>query len=558
MSTRTGQGRRLGRHLLAVAASALMLVLFNRLDAPWGVLGWGVLVPWLAALEGVGSRREALLSGLAFSVGFTLAIFHWFPAALQDYIGLPLWLGWLLLVLTAPLMQPQFITFAWARYATRQVPWSEGRAFGYSTLASALVYVGTEQLAPKLFSDTLGHGLFGSLYLRQAADIAGAHGLTLLLLIGNACVLATLLAFRGQGPREGARRAWRPVAVLGALLLGGFGYGALRIHQVEERSRQAPSLAVGVVQANITKVEALAAEKGTYEVARMILDTHFALSDELLRSGPLDVLVWPETVYPTTFGAPKSEEGAQFDQEIANFVGQRQVSLIFGSYDLEEDREYNAALFLGPTKERQLELSAYRKTMLFPLTEWMPDTLEAAGLRRWMPWAGTWKRGPGPQTVTFPLRGGRELTVAPLICYDTLFPGYVAEEARQGGELIVSLSNDSWFSGTPAPRMHLAQAAFRSIETRLPQVRATNSGISAFISPTGEVLAQLEDNQRARMTVSAPRMVRIPTLMVAWGDWLGLPALLVGLGLVLVPALASRRRSVQAPLSPDTQASGTR
>jgi apolipoprotein N-acyltransferase len=88
-------------------------------------------------------------------------------------------------------------------------------------------------------------------------------------------------------------------------------------------------------------------------------------------------------------------------------------------------------------------------------------------------------------------------------------------------------------------------------------VRATNSGISAFISPTGEVLAQLEDNQRARMTVSAPRMVRIPTLMVAWGDWLGLPALLVGVGLVLVPALASRRRSVQAPL-PDAQASGTR
>lgn len=556
MSTRTEQGRRLGRHLLGVAASAMMLVLFNRLAAPWVVLGWVVLVPWLAVLEGVGSRREALLSGLAFSVGFTVAIFHWFPAALQDYIGLPVVVGWLLLVLTAPLLQPQFLTFAWARFATGRVPWRDGRALGYSTLASALVYVGTEWLAPKLFSDTLGHGLFGSLYLRQAADIAGAHGLTFLLLIGNECVLATLLALRAQGLREGARRARVPVAVLGALLLGGFGYGALRLHQVEEHSRQAPPLAVGVVQANITKVEALAAERGTYEVVRMILDTHFALSDELLRSGPLDVLVWPETVYPTTFGSPKSEEGAEFDQEIANFVGQRQVSLIFGSYEREEEREYNAALFLGPTREGRLELSAYRKTMLFPLTEWVPDTLEAAGVRKWLPWAGTWKRGPGPQTVTFPLRGGKELTVAPLICYDTLFPGYVAEEVRQGGELIVSLSNDSWFSGTPAPRMHLAQAAFRSIETRLPQVRATNSGISAFISPTGEVLARMDDNQRARMTVSAPRMARLPTLMVAWGDWLGLPALLTGVGLVLVPVLAARRRRLTsaAPPSPNPQA----
>jgi apolipoprotein N-acyltransferase len=539
------RARRLAALLLGVAGSTGLMWLFGSLEARWVALGWGVFVPWLLVLDRAGSRREALLSGVALSVSFTAALFGWFPGALQSYSGAPLVLCWLALLVLAPLMELQFITFALARYHLRKAPQEGPRAFGYATLTGALVYVGTEWLCPKLFAETLGQGLYASESLRQGADLAGTHGLTLLLLLGNECVLAAGKVLVAQGPRAGFRRALVPLGVLATLVLGGFGYGQLRYRQVAEHKARAPELVVGVVQANITKYEKLAAEMGTYDVVRMILDTHYQLSDELLQNRKLDLLVWPETVYPTTFGTPKSEVGAEFDAEISSFVTQRRVPLLFGTYDLEQQREYNAAMFLGPRRDGTLARSAYRKTMLFPLTEWVPEAIDSPRLREWLPWTGYWKRGPGPQALTLQLSEGRALTVAPLICYESIFPSYVAEEARRGAELIMTLSNDSWFSGTPAPKLHLMHAAFRSIETRLPQVRVTNSGISALISPTGEVLSEVPDDRRASLALTVPPSPHLSTLMVAWGDWLGPTALLLSAVLLLAPSLLARRSATR-------------
>ncbi|NRD50141.1 apolipoprotein N-acyltransferase, partial [Corallococcus exiguus] len=305
------------------------------------------------------------------------------------------------------------------------------------------------------------------------------------------------------------------------------GYGWVRLGQVRSAVHSAPSLVVGAVQANITNIEKLAAEQGTYEVVRNILDTHYAMSDALLRSGPLDLLVWPETVYPTTFGTPKSEDGGALDDEIRSWVAERGVPLVFGTYDLDGEREFNAAMFLGPSATGELAQSAYRKTMLFPLTEWVPDAVDTSSLRAMLPWTGRWKRGPGPRLVDFRLNGGRVLKVAPLICYEAVFPNYVAAEVRQGADLILTLSNDSWFSGTPAPRLHLMHAAFRSIETRTAQVRVTNSGISAFIDPAGTWTSELVDNQRAGTVMHVPAADRLSSLAGAWGDWLGPVALVL-------------------------------
>lgn len=289
---------------------------------------------------------------------------------------------------------------------------------------------------------------------------------------------------------------------------------------------------------------------GTYDAVRMILDTHYQLSRELMKEPKPDLIIWPETVYPTTFGSPKSQEGEEFDQELAQFVGENQMPLIFGAYDLEQDREYNAAMFLGPVgseEEKRLELGVYRKTMLFPLTEWVPEVMDTPWVRGVLPWLGTWKRGPGPQSLDFPLRGGRVLKVAPLICYEAVFPGYVAEAVSKGADLIVTISNDSWFGTSAGPKLHLRLVAFRSIETRLPQIRATNSGISAFITPTGEIVREVQTSQRAGVVMTVPPSEHVWTLMVAWGDWFGPTALVAGLVLLVAQSLLSRRRTSAKP-----------
>lgn len=529
--------RRVALALFAVAASLGLMVLFLRIAVPWVALGWILFVPWLLALDRAGSTRAALGVGYAMSVAFALVIFGWFPPSMASYAGVSSGWCWFLFALGAPLLEPQFLTCAVARHLAKR--WARPGDRLRPALVGALVYVGTEGLWPKLFADTLGHGLYASVYLRQGADLAGAHGLTLVLLLGNEAILAAGLAL-ASGAR---RRARAPVAAVGALLLASFGYGYIRYAQVTAHVRHGSEVVVGAVQANITRYDQLARQMGMYQVVRTVLDTHYALSNELLAANKPDLLVWPETVYPTTFGTPKSQDGLDLDNEIARFVQERQVPLIFGAYDVDEaGREYNAAVLLEPSHDGRLEFETYRKTMLFPITEWMPDALESPRVRELLPWAGTWKRGPGPRAVSFQLRGGKPIRLAPLICYESIFPGYVAEAARQGAELLVTLSNDTWFTDEAAHH-HLTVAAFRSIETRLPQVRVTNSGISALIDPTGEILAHTGYDRRERVALAAPRVDRIPTLMVALGDWLGPPTMIAGLALLGWSAIAARRRA---------------
>jgi apolipoprotein N-acyltransferase len=509
--------------LAAIAASAGAFALYARVEWPWSLLGWCALVPWLAILDRTPTLGRALSSGLLMCQAFVLAVFFWFARAISTYTGAPLAVGVLVLLLLGPLfLQPQFIVFAAVRHAVRR----SGAGAARTALTAACTYVGVEWLWPKLFADTLGHGMYASPLMRQAADLAGAAGLTFVLLLGNECVDAALRAAAGGGRVRAALVA--PAAGLAVLVGVLLGYGAWRTSALAEDAGSGVPMRAAVVQASISHYEQLAAELGTYEAVRTILDAYFALSDDVAqRTGPdpVDLLVWPETVYPTTFGTPKSADGAELDRSIAGFVNRLGVPLVFGSYDVEGGDEFNAAVFLTPSPDGRLEFDTYRKASLFPLTERVPAWLETPAARRWLPWLGTWKPGAGPQLIALPLRDGRTLRIAPLICYDAVDPRLAIEAVRQGAELIVTLSNDAWFAAGGGPRLHLVVSAFRSLETRRPQLRATNTGISAIITPTGELRGTIGVGERGALSelVTPTRAAR--TLMLAWGDWFGPTAL---------------------------------
>ncbi|MDX2167193.1 MAG: apolipoprotein N-acyltransferase [Deltaproteobacteria bacterium] len=503
----------------AAIASALAFALYARVGWPWFALGWVGLTPWLAALDRSATLGGALAAGLAMSLAFTLAVFPWFVGAIAGYADAPWAVGLLVVLLTAPLIQPQFLTFAAARWLARR------RRLGCAAVAlsGAGVYVGSEWLLPKLFADTLGHGFLASAHLRQAADLVGAHGLTVVLLLAND---AALLAWRSRHDRT-RRRAARRAAIAVALLVGAMAlYGTLRLQQFADGGGDAPVVG-GLVQADISHYDQLARAIGTYDAVREILDAHVALSTSLLQTARPDFLVWPETVYPTTYGAPKSPAGAEFDAAIAAFVADADVPLVFGSYDVEAGREYNAAFALAP--RRDAPLGIYRKALLFPFTERVPAWLDRPALRAALPWLGTWQPGGGRRTLDLPLAGGRRLRVAPLICYDAVDPSIAIAAVRDGAELLLALSNDSWFADGNGPRLHLVVAAFRSIETRRPQLRATNTGISASIDASGELIETLAVHRRGTLAARLRPEREARTLMLAWGDWF--PPAMLGLGL---------------------------
>ncbi|RJP41133.1 MAG: apolipoprotein N-acyltransferase [Desulfobacteraceae bacterium] len=539
---RTGpDGRFASPVMLLVSAaglSACALALYAHAEWPWLLLGWFALVPWLASLDHTASTRGALVGGLFMSQALIITCYYWLPSAIRDYSGISWGLCLFVIMLAAPLLEPQFIALALTRRFTRTGIFCR---MPLAPLAGACAYVGAEWAIPKLFPATLGHPLFGSTLLRQGADVAGAHGLTFMLLLANDCVLAII---RGARSRTGkTEKRWRaPAACLAVLILVPLGYGALRFKQFNTPGAGTDTLTAGLVQAGLSDYDRLAAEFGAYDTVRTILDTHEELSLALLARRDIDLIVWPETVYPLTFNSPESEDGQALDLSIEEFVTGIGVPLAFGAYDIEEGQRFNAAFFLSPLPDNGMIFTSYRKSRLFPFTEWAPPLFDNPDVRARMPWLGDWTPGSGARAVFLRLADGRTVGIAPLICYDALDPAHVIAAVRAGGDVILTLSNDSWFAYGNIPRFILMLSAFRSIETRRPQLRATNTGITAVIAPTGEIVDMLDVNTRG-VLVGSVNPGSGKTLMLLLGDWFG-PAALAAALLMLGAALTARSRKM--------------
>ena len=500
-----------------------MLALYGR--GAW-LLGFVALLPWLWVLDRARSWAAATAAALAMTVALALAGLYWFGLAIGRFTGLGPEVGLALLLPLAPLLQPQVLAWALLRHAVRA---RHGAALG--ALAGAAGWVGTEWLLLKPLGDTLGHGLYPSLLLRQAADLGGTAGLTLLLMMVNEALLAAW-ARRGQGWR--ALAAPLAVALLPPVLAAGYGQAVLG----RAIDPQAPQLRLGLVQSNLTDLESRRRTQGSYEAVRELLDLHFAMTYDAVERQRADAVLWSETIYPTTFAQPKSEAGAGFDQEIRTIVDAARVPFVFGTYDRDAAGEYNAAALVEPGRGL---VGFYRKTRLFPLTEQVPAWLDSPALRRLLPWAGTWQPGSGARVLPLRLRDGREVPVQPLICRDSVDPSLAIAAARLGARALLTLSNDAWFSDAPiGAELHQAVAAFRSVETRLPQWRVTTNGYSAVIDAHGTVQAGSLMNERTLVMGALPVPVPPRTLVVAWGDWVG-PALWVALLLALGTGPLARR-----------------
>jgi apolipoprotein N-acyltransferase len=105
---------------------------------------------------------------------------------------------------------------------------------------------------------------------------------------------------------------------------------------------------------------------------------------------------------------------------------------------------------------------------------------------------GFFGRGSGPEVDVVKNAKGDSFKLAPSICYEGLFTDFAVEGALLGADALLNVTNDSWFGEHGEPYQHLSLTRFRSIETRLPMIRATNTGLTVWIDPTGEQIKSTE------------------------------------------------------------------
>jgi apolipoprotein N-acyltransferase len=91
--------------------------------------------------------------------------------------------------------------------------------------------------------------------------------------------------------------------------------------------------------------------------------------------------------------------------------------------------------------------------------------------------------------MTVPALEGRpQVKIGAQICYESLDPAFSSSLSKKGADILVNVTNDSWFGKYFEPDQHLYMTLARALETRRPLVRATNTGISSAILADGTVL----------------------------------------------------------------------
>jgi apolipoprotein N-acyltransferase len=316
----------------------------------------------------------------------------------------------------------------------------------------------------------LGYSLSGHSLLRQAADLAGVHGLGFLLAAANVCLyMAGSDATRGEW-----RRLLLPLVGAASLTFFLIAYGVAG-KRGEGSGSPGETVRVGVAQGGIDQTV-----KWDPAHQAETIRIYKALTEEAKAKGA-EVVVWPETAAPFFYGW-ESEMSAVVDA----VARENHVPIIFGApwFDPSEGGKYYNSVFL--LEERGIANGRYDKRHLVPFGEYIPLRRLLFFLQKLTEGEEDFSAGRGP--ALFTVRGE---SVGASVCYEAIFPGILRESVRGGARWLVNVTNDAWFGDTVAPHQHLAMARMRSVEYRRPMVRAANSGISAVIDERGKVVARM-------------------------------------------------------------------
>ncbi|HWL20607.1 MAG TPA: apolipoprotein N-acyltransferase [Bradyrhizobium sp.] len=490
---------------LAFAAGALSVLAMAPFNA-WPVLFLTFpVVVWLIDGAGAGRRRgvpAAALAGFWFGLGYFVFGLYWIGYAFLVDASTFAWL-----LPFAVLGLPAYLAlFTALGFALARLIWTRDAS---RVIALAIGLTVSEWLRGHLFTgfpwNAFGYALSEPLALAQTASLVGLWGLTFLSVAIFASP-AVLIDGRSRG-----RRPWlAPVAALLALVAMGI-FGVVRLSQE-------PTQTVANVKLRIMQPDLQQDVKFNYAAKAEVMRKYLALSDRA--SGPqstgvrdASILIWPESAFPF-FLTREADAMAQ----IADLLPKGTV-LITGSVRAPDlppgtriTRAYNTIYVIDHDGSI---LSIYDKLHLVPFGEYLPfqDWLESLGFEQLTRIQGGFIAGSLRRTM--PIPGAPP--ALPLICYEAIFPGNVADGDDRPG-WIINLTNDGWFGISTGPYQHLQQARLRAIEQGLPVVRAANTGISAVIDPMGRIVAHLGLGIEGVLDSSLPSAIRL-TFYARTGDF---------------------------------------
>jgi apolipoprotein N-acyltransferase len=110
--------------------------------------------------------------------------------------------------------------------------------------------------------------------------------------------------------------------------------------------------------------------------------------------------------------------------------------------------------------------------------------------------------------------------IAPVICYESIYGEFVAQQVLKGAEIITIITNDGWWSDTPGYKQHMSFARLRAIENRRSVARSANTGTSGFINQRGDIIEESAWWKPIALSASLNKNREL-TVYSQYGDYIG-------------------------------------
>ncbi len=500
--------------ILASLLSGILLSLSTP-PIPLGFLAWFALVPLILAIEHSEDGKEAFRLGMWTGLIFHLSAIYWIAfntgagwgarlgSAAGAIIVLTIWYGLIarlhLLSLKKFGTPGHFVLIL--LWPAQEVFWLHGElAFPWVSLA-----------------------LTQSKYL-PIIQLASVGGTPLV-----SAWVASLNAIIAAG------RTHRRTGIIFLLMIAiTWIGGTIREKAVYLSGVEKPIGEVALVQGNVDP--ALKWKLG----AEHSFDLYWSMTRQVVKDHNPILVVWPETAAPVYL-----KRSRKWRNQMQAFVDTINVPVATGAshYEIEGEKKlrYNSSFLIKPGANKRMDW--YAKTHLVPFGERVPFQKIAPSLGKLN--FGQAEFTPGEGITTWNVQNGdQSVKVSSMICYEVIFSYLGRQAARKDADFIINHTNDGWLAATSEPWQHLLLSRFRSLETGRALVRATNTGISAIVLPSGRFSMILPEGVRGALSDNIPQPVSTPYMRGGWvlGYLIGFSTIILYLLLVL-EAVYKRRKN---------------
>ena len=194
----------------------------------------------------------------------------------------------------------------------------------------------------------------------------------------------------------------------------------------------------------------------------------------------VDIILWPEAPLPIVYNKLENT----FYKNIISDIP-KHTSLVTGIFYQSEEIIYNSII------NASNNISIYHKKHLVPFGEFLPFRESLAFLYKSIG-IKMYDIKPGDNVSSINIKN---FVAHSLICYESIFSqGSLIKNEKS--DFIINVSNDGWFGESLAPYQHLDALIMRSLENQRYSIRSTNTGISAVISPFGEIEEYIQFNEK--------------------------------------------------------------